>query len=190
MTSCSEESTFVAAPLSRPVERVPVPLWVLRYLSASLWVLVFAVAVGARPGEAVSNGNFGAILLLYGTGMALVPWFIGPLMRETAHVESTTGSIAQPTTWESRDAALGALSVLWTSVVLAYVPFWLNEATALSRTNPPSEPLRAATGMLALFVFVLCGSVLSLVSCFTLKRGWLFLLVHLVPAGLLVFTSK
>ena len=186
MTSCSDHSTFVAAPLSRPLERVPVPLWVLRYLSASLWVLVFAVAVGARPGEAVTNGNFGALLLLYGTGMALAPWFIGPLRRNTMPTEYA-GSSSQRTTRESGDGALTPLCVLWSAVILAYVPFWLNEATALTRTSPPSESMRASMGILALFLFAFCGSTLSLVSCFTLKRGWLYLLVHLVPVGLMVF---
>lgn len=82
------------------------------------------------------------------------------------------------------------MCVLWIAAVLAYFPFWLNEAIALTRSNPPSESLRAATGMLAFFVFVFCGSVLSLASCFTIKGGWLFLLAHLVPAGLVVFFAR
>lgn len=188
MTSCSEESTFIVARSSGPAERVPVPLRVLRYLSASLWLIVFAVAVGARPREAVTNGNFGAILLLYGTGMALAPWFIGPLVRDTAPTERA-GSSAQPATGGSGNGALAPLCVLWSAVVLAYLPFWLNEATALARMSPPSESMRASTGTLALFLFLFCGPTLSLVSCFTLKRGWLYLLVHLVPAGLVVVST-
>lgn len=162
-----------------PTAPTPVAQWILRYLSALLWLIVIIITVAARPGYAVTNGMFGVLLLLYGTGMALVPWFIGTKDASTAPSELATTT-----------TALEPLCVLWIAALLAYVPFWLNEATALTRTNPPSESLRAATGILALCVFLLCGSVLSLISCFTLKRGWLFLLAHVVPVGLAMFLAE
>ena len=164
------------------------PLWVLRAVAMLTWAIVIATLACARSGDAVLQRAPLGFALLYGTGMAVVPWFIGPSGNRVAPVcdpgSNDDRGFAGASGQES--GALGPLCVLWTALILAYLPFWTHELAVVARGSLPDESLRAGTGVLALFAFFLGASLLSLVS-FTLRRGWLFFLVHAGAMGVVVF---